>query len=46
MTGTKCELFTHNQSRSYLNHFVVHSIVLICLLSDCCVLLGMLVYVC
>ena len=20
MTGTKCDLFTHNQSRSYLNH--------------------------
>ena len=22
MTGTKCDLFTHNQSRSYLNHLV------------------------
>ena len=24
MTGTNCDLFTHNQSRSYLNH-LVHS---------------------
>jgi hypothetical protein len=23
MTGTNCDLFTHNQSRSYLNHIVV-----------------------
>jgi hypothetical protein len=23
MTGTNCDLFTHNQSRSYLNHLVV-----------------------
>jgi hypothetical protein len=22
MTGTNCDLFTHNQSRSYLNHIV------------------------
>jgi hypothetical protein len=22
MTGTDCDLFTHNQSRSYLNHLV------------------------
>ena len=22
ITGTNCELFTHNQSRSYLNHLV------------------------
>jgi hypothetical protein len=22
MTGTICDLFTHNQSRSYLNHLV------------------------
>jgi hypothetical protein len=22
MTGTNCDLFTHNQSRSYLNHLV------------------------
>ena len=25
MTGTNCDLFTHNQSRSYLNH-LVHSL--------------------
>jgi hypothetical protein len=24
MTGTNCDLFTHNQSRSYLNHLVPH----------------------
>jgi hypothetical protein len=24
MTGTNCALFTHNQSRSYLNHLVHH----------------------
>ena len=24
MTGTDCGLFTHNQSRSYLNHLVQH----------------------
>jgi hypothetical protein len=24
MTGTNCDLFTHNQSRSYLNHLVHH----------------------
>jgi hypothetical protein len=23
MTGTNCDLFTHNQSRSYLNHLVL-----------------------
>jgi hypothetical protein len=23
MTGTNCDMFTHNQSRSYLNHLVV-----------------------
>ena len=23
MTGTNCDLFTHNQSQSYLNHLVV-----------------------
>jgi hypothetical protein len=23
MTGTNCDLFTHNQSRSYLNHLVI-----------------------
>jgi hypothetical protein len=23
MTGTDCGLFTHNQSRSYLNHLVI-----------------------
>ena len=23
MTGTNCDLFTHNQSLSYLNHLVV-----------------------
>jgi hypothetical protein len=25
MTGTKCDLFTHKQSRSYLNHLVFMS---------------------
>jgi hypothetical protein len=25
MTGTNCDLFTHNQSRSYLNHLVLHA---------------------
>jgi hypothetical protein len=25
MTGTNCDLFTHNQSRSYLNHLVISS---------------------
>jgi hypothetical protein len=24
MTGTNCDLFTHNQSRSYLNHLVIY----------------------
>jgi hypothetical protein len=24
MTGTNCDLFTHNHSRSYLNHLVLH----------------------
>ena len=24
MTGTNCDLFTHNQSRSYLNHLVLY----------------------
>jgi hypothetical protein len=23
ITGTNCDLFTHNQSRSYLNHLVI-----------------------
>jgi hypothetical protein len=23
VTGTNCDLFTHNQSRSYLNHLVL-----------------------
>jgi hypothetical protein len=23
MTGTNCDLFTHKQSRSYLNHLVI-----------------------
>jgi hypothetical protein len=23
MTGTNCDLFTYNQSRSYLNHFLL-----------------------
>jgi hypothetical protein len=23
MTGTNCDIFTHNQSRSYLNHIVL-----------------------
>jgi hypothetical protein len=26
MTGTNCDLFTHNQSRSYLNHLVFVSV--------------------
>ena len=26
MTGTNCDLFTHNQSRSYLNHLVKYKI--------------------
>jgi hypothetical protein len=26
MTGTNCDLFTHNQSRSYLNHLVFGTI--------------------
>ena len=25
MTGANCDLFTHNQSRSYLNHLVYYS---------------------
>ena len=25
MTGTNCDLFTHNQSWSYLNHLVKHN---------------------
>jgi hypothetical protein len=25
MTGTNCDLFTHKQFRSYLNHIVEHS---------------------
>ena len=25
MTGTNCDLFTHNQSRSYLNHLVLYT---------------------
>jgi hypothetical protein len=25
MTGTNCDLFTHNQSRSYLNHLVSYN---------------------
>ena len=32
MTGTNCDLFTHNQSRSYLNHLVLPSV--LCLLAD------------
>jgi hypothetical protein len=28
MTGTNCDLFTHNQSRSYLNHLVLVEIML------------------
>jgi diaminopimelate epimerase len=30
MTGTNCDLFTHNQSRSYLNHLVLplHALIL------------------
>jgi hypothetical protein len=24
MTGTNCDLFSHNQSRSYLNHLVLY----------------------
>jgi hypothetical protein len=26
MTGTNCDLFTHNQSRSYLNHLVFNTV--------------------
>jgi hypothetical protein len=26
MTGTNCDLFTHNQPRSYLNHLVVPNV--------------------
>jgi hypothetical protein len=26
MTGTNCDLFTHKQSRSYLNHLVLTAI--------------------
>ena len=29
MTGTNCDLFTHNQSRSYLNHLVFEDLVLL-----------------
>jgi hypothetical protein len=29
MTGTNCDLFTHNQSRSYLNHLVVVVVVVV-----------------
>ena len=25
MTGTNCDLFTHKQSRSYLNHLYIHT---------------------
>jgi hypothetical protein len=28
MTGTNCDLFTHNQSRSYLNHLVLEQLIL------------------
>jgi hypothetical protein len=30
MTGTNCDLFTHNQSRSYLNHFVCNFLLFNC----------------
>ena len=26
MTGTNCDLFTHNQSQSYLNHLVSYAL--------------------
>jgi hypothetical protein len=26
MTGTNCDLFTHKQSRSYLNHLVIAAV--------------------
>ena len=29
MTGTNCDLFTHNQSRSYLNHLVLYQVTLL-----------------
>jgi hypothetical protein len=28
MTGTNCDLFTHNQSRSYLNHLVIREVII------------------
>ena len=33
MTGTNCDLFTHNQSRSYLNHLVVVVVVVVVVIS-------------
>jgi hypothetical protein len=30
MTGTNCDLFTHNQSRSYLKHLVEVESVYVC----------------
>jgi hypothetical protein len=36
MTGTNCDLFTHNQSRSYLNHLVYVSINAIILIKPYC----------
>jgi hypothetical protein len=29
MTGTNCDLFTHKSSRSYLNHLVFHSFIIL-----------------
>jgi hypothetical protein len=36
MTGTNCDLFTHNQSRSYLNHLVLRYIFLKATCFDVC----------
>jgi hypothetical protein len=32
MTGTNCDLFTHNQARSYLNHLVFLKFVFVAVL--------------
>jgi hypothetical protein len=38
MTGTNCDLFTHKQSRSYLNHLVV----VLCIFIFVCTSVGLL----
>jgi preprotein translocase subunit SecG len=35
ITGTNCDLFTHNQSRSYLNHLVIIIIIIIIIIKLC-----------